>query len=233
MKWLIFFWLAYFFIHSALASLRVKHWFARCLPKRVRFYRMGFNLVSLILLLPIAWQLQHAPGATWWAWQGWQAWLANGLALAAIAGFFASLRHYDGRAFLGLRQLRSHGGPDPDPGAFDGSEAFRLSPFHRHVRHPWYAFSLVLIWTRDMNDAMLVSAILLTLYFAIGSWLEEKKLIAYHGDAYRRYRQRVPGLIPLPWKSLSVTEAAALVAEANKERPDARRFVAGDPRSGV
>ena len=43
---------------------------------------------------------------------------------------------------------------------------------------------------------MLVSAVLLTLYFVVGSHLEEKKLAAFHGDIYRRYMQRVPGLIP-------------------------------------
>ena len=39
--------------------------------------------------------------------------------------------------------------------------------------------------------------------------LEEKKLLVYHGDTYRRYMARVPGLIPLPWKSLTAAEAEA------------------------
>jgi protein-S-isoprenylcysteine O-methyltransferase Ste14 len=58
-----------------------------------------------------------------------------------------------------------------------------------------------------MNAAWLVSAIAITLYFAIGSWFEERKLIAIHGDAYRRYRDKVPALLPLPWKFLSAEEA--------------------------
>jgi len=194
---------------------------------------MGFNLVSLILLLPIVWQMQRSPGATWWTWHGWQAWLGNVLALAAVAGFFASLRHYDGSEFLGLRQVRAVPDTSGETGALDDREEFRLSPFHRYVRHPWYFFSLVLIWTRDMNGALLVSALLLTLYFAVGSRLEEKKLIAYHGEAYRRYLRLVPGIFPLPWKSLSKAEAAALIAAANKEKEDACRFVAGNTRPGV
>ena len=100
----------------------------------------------------------------------------------------------------------------------EDTQEFRLSPFHRHVRHPWYFFSLILIWTRDMNGAMLVSAVLLTLYFVVGSHLEERKLIAFHGDVYRRYMQRVPGLIPLPWRSLSPAEAAALLATSKEEK---------------
>ena len=215
MEWLVFFWLAYFLIHSALASLRVKRWFARHYPGNVRFYRMAFNLVSLILLLPIFWQMRRDPGPLWWAWQGWQAWLANGRALAALGGFAVSLRHYDGKEFLGLQQMQ---GPRGSAEGIEDTQAFRLSPLHRHVRHPWYFFSLVLIWTRDMSGAMLVSAVLLTLYFVVGSHLEERKLIAFHGDVYRRYMQRVPGLIPLPWRSLSPAEAAALLATAKEEK---------------
>ena len=215
MELLVFFWLAYFVIHSALASLRVKRWFARKYPQNARFYRMAFNLVSMILLLPILWQMQRDPGRLFWAWHGGQAWLANGLALAALAGFAASLRHYDGSEFLGVRQMQGSRGSVE---GIEDTQEFRLSPFHRHVRHPWYFFSLILIWTRDMNGAMLVSAALLTLYFVVGSHLEERKLIAFHGDVYRRYMQRVPGLIPLPWRSLSPAEAAALLATAKEEK---------------
>lgn len=215
MELLVFFWLAYFLIHSALASLRVKRWFARHHPDCVPLYRMAFNVVSLVLMLPILWQMWGNPGPLFWAWDGWRAWLANGLALAALGGVAVSLRYYDGKEFLGLRQML---GPRGSAEGIEDSEEFRLSPLHRHVRHPWYFFSLVLIWTRDMNGAMLVSAVLLTLYFIVGSHFEEKKLIAYHGDVYRRYMQRVPGLIPLPWRSLSPAEAAALLATATEEK---------------
>lgn len=53
-----------------------------------------------------------------------------------------------------------------------------------------------------MNAASLVSALAVTLYFIVGSRLEENKLVAIHGDAYRDYMGQVPGLLPLPWKRL-------------------------------
>jgi len=86
------------------------------------------------------------------------------------------------------------------------------------VRHPWYFLGLVLIWTRDMDPAFLLSASAMTLYFVVGSLLEERKLIRYHGEVYRRYRKRVPGLIPLPWKYLPAEEADRLVADY-RDRP--------------
>jgi hypothetical protein len=73
-----------------------------------------------------------------------------------------------------------------------------------------------------MSVTTLLSSVMITLYFFIGSRLEEKKLLVYHGDTYRRYMARVPGLIPLPWKSLTPEEAEALL----KQKKDAESKVA-------
>ncbi len=34
---------------------------------------------------------------------------------------------------------------------------------------------------------------LLTVYVAVGSWLKDRRLAFYLGDAYRTYQERVPG----------------------------------------
>jgi methanethiol S-methyltransferase len=197
-------WLAYFALHSLLASLAVKRWVAARHPGLMPAYRLGFNAVAVLAALPIAWLFYRHPGPTLWQWAGAQAWLANMLALAAIGGFFQSLRFYDMEEFVGLRQLRR------GTRTVEDQERFHLSPFHRYVRHPWYFFSLAIVWTRDMNAAMLVSAVMITAYFIVGSRLEEKKLLLYHGERYRRYRDKVAGLVPLPWKILARDEADEL-----------------------
>lgn len=207
---LALFWLVYFAMHSALAALRVKRWVALHYPARLPLYRLGFNALALIMLLPILWLMLRHPGPTLWAWQGPGAWLANGLAVAAVLAFIMSLKHYDTQEFIGWRQWTLH------TRRVEDQEGFHLSPFHRHVRHPWYFFSLILIWTRDMNAAMLLSGAMMTIYFIIGSRLEETKLLIYHGEVYRTYMKRVPGLLPLPWKSLTAQEAAALVKAAER-----------------
>ena len=66
-----------------------------------------------------------------------------------------------------------------------------------------------------MSAAWLVSAIALTLYFLIGSRLEERKLLVYHGERYREYRRFVPALIPLPWRWLTKEKARELAAKAS------------------
>ncbi len=202
---LAFCWIAYFALHSALASLAVKRRVAAGWPSLMPYYRLTFNVLASLLILPILWLTYRAPEPMLWRWQGIGAWLANGLALAALFGFWLSLKSYDMQEFLGLRQLQAQVRKVED------QEHFHLSTFHRHVRHPWYFFGLVLVWTRDMSATTLLSSVFITLYFIIGSRLEEKKLLVYHGDTYRRYMERVPGLIPLPWKYLATDEAEALL----------------------
>lgn len=202
------YWLAYFALHSVLASLGVKRRVAAAHAALMPAYRLAFNSLSVLLLLPVLWHMFQHPGPMLWHWQGGAAWLANGLALLACLGFLLSLKYYDTHEFLGLRQICSH------TRSVEDQEHFHLSPFHRFVRHPWYFFGLVMLWTRDMNASLLLSSVMITLYFIIGSRLEEKKLLIYHKDIYRHYMERVPGLLPLPWKFLNAKEAQELLEQA-------------------
>ena len=199
-------WIAYFVLHSVLASLTLKRWVARTRPRWMPAYRLFFNTVAVVLVVPILWWTFAIRGEPLWTWQGPWWWLANGLALCALLGVLWSMRYYDSGEFLGTRQWRK--GED----RVEDQERLHISPLHRYVRHPWYFLSLVLIWTRDMDPAFLLSAVCITAYFVIGSRLEEQKLLVYHGDAYRRYLAKVPGLVPLPWRHLSAAEAAELEA---------------------
>jgi protein-S-isoprenylcysteine O-methyltransferase Ste14 len=196
----------YFSIHSLFASLRFKQFILLSYPGIMPWYRLIFNILAMLLLIPPVFLMLMYPGELVWQWSGNWRYLANTLALLAIAGFIFSLRSYDSSEFIGTRQLKE------DRKDFKERESFHLSVFHRYVRHPWYAFALVLIWTRDMYISYLISAILMSLYFIIGSYLEEKKLIVFHGDQYRLYRKYVAALIPLPWRILSAQKAAEIVA---------------------
>ncbi len=201
-------WLFYFLLHSLLASLAAKRLVARRWPRLMPAYRLFFNAVAALTLVPPLWLTCRWDGPWLWRWEGPWWWLANGLALVALGLFWWSLRWYDSGEFIGLRQWRRR------EGRVEDQERLHISPLHRWVRHPWYSLGLVLIWTRDMNAAWLWTAILASLYFVIGSRLEERKLMTYHGRAYARYRERVPGLLPRPWRHLSREEAEALEREA-------------------
>ena len=208
--WLALGWVAYSFLHSLLAALTFKAWVTRCWPAFAPYYRLAFNAQSILLVLPLAWATYAIPGDWLWRWTGPAAWVANGLALAALAAFWFSTGTYDMGEFLGTRPLREKRADAVE------HEGFRISPLHRFVRHPWYALGLVLVWTRDMNAPLLVSASAVTLYLFVGAWLEERKLATHFGAAYRAYCAKVPGLIPLPWKRLSAAEAEELMKRSVK-----------------
>lgn len=206
--WLALGWVAYAALHSLLAALSVKGWVTRRWPAFAPYYRLAFNFQSIVLLLPLVWATYALPGEWLWRWTGIGAWIANGLALAALAAFWFSAGTYDMGEFLGIAPLREKRRDAAE------HEGFRISPLHRYVRHPWYALGLMLLWTRDMNAPLLVSAGAATLYLIVGARLEERKLEAHFGAAYRAYRRAVPGLIPLPWQRLSAAQAEALVRQS-------------------
>jgi protein-S-isoprenylcysteine O-methyltransferase Ste14 len=192
---LLLVWIAYATIHSLLAADAVKNAVGRRWPALHHRYRLFYNLLATALLAPIAWIVYALPGPKIWAWSGALAWLANGIALSAVVALLAFPTGYDTRAFAGLA-------PEPP--------AFVIGPWHRIVRHPWYFVGLVVVWTRDMTLATLVSAIAISLYFIVGSRLEEAKLARVLGAPYREYLRRVPGLVPLPWRILDKETARRL-----------------------
>lgn len=192
---LIGYWASYFLLHSLFASNRSKKWVA---AKRPGFpYRIVYNLSFVILLLP---GLRLLYGRHWpilWEIEGFWIYVARFSQLLAVSGFLASLRHYDMKAFLGLKG--------------EASENFNISPFHRYVRHPWYFFALVLLWSQGMDEGRLAFSVLATVYLFLGSMHEEAMLIGRFGGKYEAYRKKVPALFPLPWKHLGKEEAETLV----------------------
>jgi len=198
--------IAYFVMHSLLASLSFKRWVHHRWPQRMHAYRLSYNFLAILLLIPLLWFMHQNPGPLIWQWPGLLNWLMKGFTVAAALGFFWSLKSYDNMVFLGVTQWRNR----HTVNNADECEQLHISTLHRFVRHPWYFFFIVILWTQNLHLAQLIVYGLVTLYFVIGSHMEERKLIAQYGEAYREYARQVPGLIPLPWRWLNKVEARRL-----------------------
>jgi len=209
-------WALYLALHSLLASLRCKAFVATRWPLWSAWYRLAFNVIAVVALLPPLWFMQQLQGPLLWEWSGTWAWLADGLAAAAVIGMVWTARYYDMNAFIGLRRT-----PASDF-ARDSDALFALSPLHRVVRHPWYFLALIILWTRNMDAAHVVTALAANLYLVVGSRLEDDKLVLEFGARYREYRRLVPGLIPRPWRVLRRADAQRFMAPPDESRPDVR-----------
>lgn len=202
-------WLAFFLIHSITASLNLKSWVARHHIKWMPAYRLAFNAFSVILVLPILWLSFAWSSEPLWRWGSVMFWLLQFITLLTVIAFYFSLRYYDMAEFMGTKQWSERNQ------SIEDQEQFKIGEFHRFVRHPWYTMGIIIIWCRELDPVMLTSAVMLTLYFILGSRLEERKLLQYHGEIYRQYMHKVPGLLPRPWRYLSRSQARELLSGRN------------------
>jgi protein-S-isoprenylcysteine O-methyltransferase Ste14 len=84
---------------------------------------------------------------------------------------------------------------------------FHTPLLYRVVRHPIYLSFLLAFWaTASMTVGHLLFALATTGYILIAIQLEERDLVDLFGDQYRRYRQNVGMLFPLPGRKSDRTD---------------------------
>jgi protein-S-isoprenylcysteine O-methyltransferase Ste14 len=180
--------LVYGAVHSLLASRPVKERVRRLLgPGADRLYRLMFNVVAFLTLIPVLITLVMHPGPTVYILGGWPAVLAVAGQAISLLLFLVSFFQSRPISFLGLRQL----------GDITDSSGLQTTGAYGIVRHPLYITASALLWlTPVMTTGTLGFNLGVTLYILIGSELEEQRLIAEFGEDYRRYKSRVARFIP-------------------------------------
>ena len=189
-------WIAWCTLHSAMITLSVTESLRRRLPNAFRYYRIFFNLVAVITLVPVLiYTFSLNGGPVHFAWQGLWRVVQVLLWLASLSLFMAGSRRYDLFQFLGLRQIKD---PDScsvltDDCSLDTSDVLSL------VRHPWYTGGILIIWARPLDTAAIVTNLVLTGYFIVGAFLEEQILKVQFGQEYSDYQQQVSMFVPIKW----------------------------------
>jgi protein-S-isoprenylcysteine O-methyltransferase Ste14 len=193
-------------VHSLLASKTAKELAVRVAGARSRdgLYRLAYNAQSV---LSVAW------AARWFCVSRPRAVpreVPLVLALPDRAGrllgvLFSGVRVVGVLEFAGLaplwRLLRGHESrPEPEAqGPPIGDDGMVEAGAFRFTRHPGNlgALGLFLLWPRmTVNRAVL--AALVALYVVLGSMHEEHRLRLAYGEAFERYRRKVPFLLPRP-----------------------------------
>ncbi len=189
-------WIPWCALHSALITTRVTDCARKRLGDGYRFYRLFFNLVSLITFLPLAYFSATANDAPIFRWQGPLAVVKYVLQLTSLYLFVVGARHYDMLRFLGIRQIKT-GEIDP---TLSKDDTFDTTGILSAIRHPWYIAGIMIVWAaRDISWSRLLSNLVLSAYFVVGTILEERKLVHQFGDRYREYQDRVSMFLPYKW----------------------------------
>lgn len=179
--------------HTIMARPAFKRWWTRYIPESIE--RSTFVLLASASLALIFWQWRPLLGVIWEvdgpAGAGLVAVSLAGYAMAVAASF--TISHFD---LFGLRQTWLHFRGEPY-----APVGFRLAGLYRWVRHPLMLGFLIGFWaTPRMTVGHLFFAGMITVYILFGTWIEERTLIAEHGERYLAYRRSVPALIPWPVK---------------------------------
>jgi protein-S-isoprenylcysteine O-methyltransferase Ste14 len=176
--------------HSLMARPFFKAWFTRFIPVAAeRSTYVLFSSLALILLFAfwqplggVIWQVDDPLGRGLLL-----ASFAFGWLLVLVATFL--INHFD---LFGLRQvwLQLLGKPYT-PLRFGTPGPYKL------VRHPLYVGWFFAFWsTRTMTGTHLLFAVMTTAYIQVAIRFEERDLVDSLGDDYRRYRERVPMIVP-------------------------------------
>lgn len=155
-----------------------------------RYYRLIFNAVGVITLLPVLAIPALFPGLTIYRISAPLVWITAALQLGALLVILVGLLQTGPLRFLGLRQLAVGS-------AHSQSNDLIMSGLYRWVRHPLYTGGMLFIWlTPVMTTSVLALNLAFTAYLYVGSLLEEERLIDQFGEDYLEYQERVPRFFP-------------------------------------
>lgn len=178
--------------HSGMARQGFKRWWTRIVPAPIE--RSTYVLLSSLVLALLFWQWRPLIPMLWDVQVQATRWLLYALAalgwLLVLSSTFI-ISHFD---LFGLRQVWLHARKRAYP-----ETPFVIRTFYRVVRHPLYLGFIIAFWvTPTMSLGHLLFALATTGYILIAIRLEERDLVAIHGDDYRDYQRNVPMLLPLP-----------------------------------
>lgn len=192
---LIILWLGWCALHSLLITKNVTGYLQPRLGRWVPYYRLFYNCIALLTLIPVLGYTLSMEGTIVFYWQGGFRIIQALLLVLASFFFIAGANRYDMAQFLGLRQIRA----DKACSALTDDCLLDTKGILNVVRHPWYTGGILLVWSRDLRVETVLVNLVISGYFIIGAVLEERKLVGEYGTEYKAYQQRVSMLVPIKW----------------------------------
>ncbi len=185
-------WVIWCFLHSYLVATKTTTRFRKRLGESFAFYRLFYNLFSLItVLLLLYWQgtipgpivIHVSPSLMIFKY------IAMVFGIIVIAGSFAS---FDVGEFIGAGQTGPRDHKDEKETLINKHGLYGI------VRHPMY-FGGITYFMASLIAAPLaqfLGYLILAIYMIIGTVREDRRLARELGDVYRNYQKEVPMILP-------------------------------------
>ncbi|MGF1487122.1 MAG: methanethiol S-methyltransferase [Prochloraceae cyanobacterium] len=176
--------------HSVMARKEFKQKWQQYIPKYLE--RSIYVLLASIALCILFWQWQPVGGIVWNLENITLKYIfytlsATGWLIVLISTFL--IDHFD---LFGVRQVY----------LYLRQQEYRPLKFetkwlYKYVRHPLMLGFLIAFWfAPKMTISHFIFAVAMTIYIFVGIYLEERDLIAEHGENYRNYQNRVGAILP-------------------------------------
>jgi len=202
------------FFHSLLAQKFMQEKFQKLFPPQTtRAFFLCWTGMTILAVM-MCWQDFHA--------NAWKVEIINPMMTLVIsfAAYTYFVCHFLGVImmfgmfdFFGYAQL-SQSAKEVDRGEI--GFALITDGIYGWVRHPMYTFLLsafIVTPVMSLDRLYLIAMTVLYLYFAVP--VEEKKLIAKYGQAYEKYRKRVPAVVPWISRIMDAKEKFMKVSKEN------------------
>ncbi|MBM4175091.1 MAG: hypothetical protein FJ213_02810 [Ignavibacteria bacterium] len=183
-------------IHSITASLKIKDYFKSRFGEKIAFYRLGYNLISILTLI-IFWEFSPKPEV--YIYDLTPPWdiIIVIFQILSLIGFLWTFKYFDTMEFLGVNQLKRFYKGNPVT-LYDENPTLNMTGPNRFSRHPLYLFAILFLAFRPyMSLFYFVFLISASVYFWIGSYFEEKRLLKYFPDEYPEYMKNVSRIFPI------------------------------------
>lgn len=177
--------------HSVMARQWFKRAWTRIIPPPIE--RSTYVLLASLVLLLLFWQWRPIPDVIWDVQNPTGRIVLQGLFWMGWGGVLFSTYLIDHFSLFGLRQVYLNLKSLPEE-----PTSFKTPALYKVVRHPLYLGFIIAFWsTPRMTLGHLFFAAVCTAYIVVAIQFEERDLIAFYGDHYRKYRTQVSMLLPV------------------------------------
>jgi protein-S-isoprenylcysteine O-methyltransferase Ste14 len=177
--------------HSVMARQWFKRAWTRIIPQPME--RSTYVLLASLVLLLLFWQWRPMREVIWDVQNPTGRIVLQGLFWMGWGGVLFSTYLVDHFSLFGLKQVYHY-----LKGLPDELTPFKTPVLYKVVRHPLYLGFIIAFWsTPNMTLGHLFFAAVCTAYIVLAIQFEERDLIEFYGDSYRKYRTQVSMLLPI------------------------------------